>query len=135
MVADDIREIMRKLNDHEKRLAALENRGGPVTKTKKALSIKEFFLSKKPKSHVDKVLVIAYYFETYRAIPSYDKKDIKKGFTEAKVKPPGNLSEAIRANVSKGLLMETGEKEAGLTKWALTNTGERFVEKGFIKEA
>ncbi len=112
-----------------RRLEALFETEKPVT-TKK-LSLKEFLLSKAPRSDVQRVLAIGYYLEKNEGAASFAVDDLRKAFRTAAEPLPGNLSETIRKNVSKGHLMDAGEKKNGSKAWILTSTGEKVVEGGF----
>lgn len=125
-VDNDLKKI---LDDHEKRIAALEDimKSKPEL-LKKELSIKEFILSKKPQDDVQRTLIIGYYLEKYRAMTSYNAKDLEDGFREAKERVPENINYKVIKNIKKGLMMEAKEEKDNLKAWHLTGSGERFVE-------
>lgn len=99
----------------------------------KKLSIKEFLLSKKPNSDVQKALVIGYYLEKYEGYSSFNVPDLEKGFRSAKETVPNNINLCIIRNVQKGHLAEAKEEKNNLKAWYLTNTGGIFVESNFAK--
>jgi len=128
----EIAEIEKRIQDHEKRISELEEL--IISKPedfRKGISIKEFVLDKKPKSAVQKTLAIGYYLEKYENMPSFNVKDLEKGFREAKEIVPPNINDKVNQNIMKGHIMELKEKKEGLKSWNLTNTGERFVENDF----
>jgi hypothetical protein len=132
---DDIDRINKALSNHEDRIAKLEKlltAKPPIAEEK--LSIKEFILSKKPKTDNDKVLAIGYYLEKYRGMSSFNAKDLENGFQEAKEAMPGNVNLTVIRNIQKGFMMESKDKKDNLKSWNLTNTGERRVESNFEKE-
>lgn len=135
MENEEIERIKKTLEDHEKRIAKLENLlvSRPATVEKK-LSIKEFILSKNPTNDIQKTLAIGYYLEKYEGLPSFNVKDLEKGFHDAKESAPENINYKVIVNSQKGYMMESDEKKDGLKAWNLTNSGEKFVENNFEKE-
>jgi len=129
MSSEELAEIKKILEQHEKRISDLERlfRSKPI-ESKEELSIKEFFLQKQPKSNADKTLVIGYYLERYRGVSPFNIKDLESGFREAKETPPKNINLAVIKNIRKGYMMEEKEKKDNLKAWTLTIKGERFVE-------
>jgi len=102
--------------------------------TKKQLSIKDFVLSKKPKDEVQKTLTIAYYLENYREMKSFNIRDLKEGFIEAKENVRVNINDKINHNIKSGFMAEAKEKKDGLKAWYILNKGEKFVENDFQEE-
>jgi hypothetical protein len=135
MENEEIEKIKKALEEHETRIAKLENLlvSEPPTIEKK-LSIKEFILSKNPKNDTQKTLAVAYYLEKYEGLPSFNVKDLERGFHEAKEIAPENINYKVIANIQKGFMMESKEKKDNLKAWNLTNSGEKFVESNFEKE-
>lgn len=131
----DTEKIKKTLEEHEARIAKLENLlvSKPSTIEKK-LSIKEFILSKNPKNDIEKTLAIGYYFEKYEGLSSFNVKDLEKGFHDAKESAPGNINLNVIKNIQKGYIMESKEKKDNLKAWNLTNRGEKCVEGNFEKE-
>ena len=128
-------EIKQILDDHERRIKALE--GLPKSDVKsgnKQISIKEFILLKNPKDDVQRTLVICYYLEKHKGINSFNAKDIKDAFRDAKEKVPSNVNYKVIQNIKSGYMMEAKEKKDKLKAWTLTSTGERFVENDLKKE-
>ncbi|HDN83602.1 MAG TPA: hypothetical protein ENG50_04480 [Candidatus Altiarchaeales archaeon] len=131
-IDQEIKEIKKKLEEHEKRLSRLESLLQTEQHTiKKEVSIREFILSKRPKNDIQKALAIGYYLENYKKFPSFNVKDLEKGFRDAKEKVPKNVGDKIQKNIEKGHMMEAGEKKNGLKAWVLTNSGEKYVENNF----
>jgi hypothetical protein len=126
-----IKNLMKKLDDHERRISALE--GAPAKKTQvegKKLSIKEFLLTKKPGDDVQRTLVIGYYLEYFESMDRFNARDLADGFRSAKEPLPTNINDKANSNVGKGHIMEAKEKKDKLKAWVLTNSGEKFVEEG-----
>ena len=94
----------------------------------KDLSIKEFFLLKKPTGDVRRTLVFAYYLEKYRGQKSFTKTDIENAYKEAKEQSPTNASDTIAKNVAQGFLMVDKDGKDKKMAWTLTNTGSKAVE-------
>lgn len=135
MSGEDISEVIRILEDHERRISALE--GIPSTKTKiegKKLSIKEFMLTKKPKGNVQKTLVIGYYLEHFDGMDRFNARDLAEGFRSAKEPLPANINDKANSNIENGHMMPVKEKKDKFKAWVLTNTGEKFVDGGLKTE-
>ncbi|MCK4353921.1 MAG: hypothetical protein KAW83_01590 [Dehalococcoidia bacterium] len=132
---EEIAEIKKKLEEHDKRLSNLESlfQAKPEA-IEKQISIKEFILSKKPKSDIQKTLAIAYYLERHKGLLSFNVKDLRGGFRNAREKVPENINVCVIKNIENGHMMETEEKKDKLKAWVLTNTGEEYVENDFEKE-
>jgi hypothetical protein len=128
-------EIRKILEDHENRIKKLELFAQSIQSkpevVKKKISIKEFILSKNLKDDVQKTLAIGYYFEKYEGLPSFNVKDLDKGFRDAREKVPSNVADKIQKNIAKGHVMEAEEEKDGLKAYVLTNSGEKFVENDF----
>lgn len=132
---EEIIEIKKKLEEHEKRISKLESSFQTKPETiKKELSIKEFILLKKPKGDVQRTLAVGYYLEKYENLSLFNVKDLEKGFRSAKERVPGNINDKAYQNIKRGYMMEAEEKKDDLKAWVLTNSGERYVENGFKKE-
>jgi len=129
-------EIKKILDDHEKRISALEKifAKGRKQTTKKGISIKEFILAKKPEGDVQKTLVIGYYLEKYEGLDSFTAKDIEDGFRTAKETVPENINDKVNLNIKNGHMMEAKEKKDNRKAWVLTASGERYIEHDFKKE-
>ena len=130
MEKEEIAGIIKKLEDHERRISALE---GMPQKTKsggKKLSIKEFIIEKKPSDDVQKTLVIGCYLEHIEGMDKFNVKDLTEGFRLAREPLPANINDKVNLNIKKGRMMVVKEKKDQHKAWYLTNTGEKFVEKG-----
>lgn len=130
-----LEEIKKIIEDHEKRINALENAGkSSPPKYDKEISIKEFILQKKPRNDVDKTLVIGYYLEHFKYLPSFNVNDLGNAFKKGKVPSPKNINLTVIRNINKGRIMEASAKKDNKKTWTLTNTGEQFIEIVIEKE-
>lgn len=128
-IKETLNEIKKILGQHEIRISELENRRKSTNEIEmKELSIKEFFLQKKPKSDPEKTLLVGYFLEHYRGASAFNSRDLTEAFREAKEKFPSNISRTINDLIKRGYVMETKDKKEGLKSWTLTSSGERFVE-------
>ncbi len=130
-------DLSSRIADLERRVAALEAAKQPAPEpptSAKPLSVREFVISKSPKSSVHTTLLIAYYLEKYSKLTSFNHDDLVHGFAQAKEPTPGNLSDMVYKNIRRGYLTEAPEKKDGSRAWVVTNSGERFVENG-LKES
>ena len=132
-------EIVKRFEKLEARVAGLETERSRDTvsdqttsSSGKKLSIKEFILSKNPKSDRQRTRAIGYFLEKHGEYVSFTNDDIEKGYKDAKEAVPTNVADTISKNVSQGYMMQA-EKKNGKMSWTLTNTGEKNVEAGFAK--
>ena len=132
MSDNEINEIKRKLEEHEKRISHLERlfQDKPEVDKKKT-SINEFILSKSPKNDVQKTLAIGYYLEKHEGLSSFNAKDLESGFERIKKGVPDNINYKVNKNIEKGYITEAKGKKDNFKAWHLTNHGERYVESGF----
>jgi len=128
-------EIEKTIQDHEKRISALEKllQTKPDS-IKKKMSIKEFILTKNAKDDQRRTLTIGYFLEKYGDSTSFHVKDLEKCFREAKMAPPQNINDKVNKNIAKGYMMEAAETKDNKKAWVLTNTGELLVESDFQEE-
>jgi len=134
MLTDELPEIKRILEEHERRIAHLESLAKEKpTKPVKQLSIKEFILQKRPLTDLAKTLVLGYYLERYRNVSPFIVKDLQELFIEAKEPVPVNINDAMNKNIEKGYIMDAKRKD-NKKAWTLTATGERFVENDLKEE-
>ena len=131
----EIAEIEKRIQDHEKRISGLENllQAKPDSISKK-ISIKEFVLTKNVTDDQRRTLTIGYFLEKYGGSISFNITDIKKGFRDAKIKPPQNINDKVNKNIAKGYMMEADEEKDNKKAWVLTGTGEKIIESNFSEE-
>jgi len=128
MSGEDISEVERILEDHERRISALEGMPEKIKSEGKKLSIKEFMLTKNPIDDVQRTLVIGYYLERFEGVDKFNARDLAEGFRSAREPLPGNINDKVNSNIEKGHMMEAKEKKDKRKAWVLTNSGETFVE-------
>lgn len=121
---DRIEKLERRVYEIERRL---EGGTEPALSPPKSTSIREFLISKNPRSDVEKTLVIACYLETLGNVNPFNLNDLRSGFSQAKEPLPSNLSDAVNKNIQKGFIMEAPERKEGFKAWVLTNTGVKRV--------
>jgi len=125
-----------EFNDLKARVKIIEEvlSSGQIENISKKQSIREFLLSKNPKTDANKILVIAYYLEKQEEMAVFNVKDLMDCFRNAKEKLPTNMNARINDNIKYGYIMPSKDKKDNNNAWTLTNTGERFVENGFKKD-
>ena len=136
MNSEEIKAINKKLEEHEERIAKLEGllSGKPPSNVKiKPVSIGEFIAEKKPKSDVEKTLVIGYYLEIMENEPTFNILDIEAMFRKAKEPVPNNINLCVHSNIRKRFIMEAEEKKDNLKAWSLTQTGIDYINSGLKK--
>lgn len=131
MSGEDISEVVKILEDHERRITALEGMPVKLGSEDKKLSIKEFLLMKKPKGFAKTVLAVGYYLEKYEGFASFNIRDLEDRFRASKEPLPKNINDSVNGNISQGYIMEAKGKKDNITAWVLTKTGEEYVEGGF----
>ncbi len=134
MEKEEIADIIKKLEDHERRISAIEGMPQKTISEGKKLSVREFILEKKPSNDVRMTLVIGYYLEHFEGMDKYNVKDLTEGFRLAREPLPSNINDKVNLNIVKGHLMPAREKKDKFKAWCLTNTGEKFVENGLKTE-
>ncbi len=137
MTDEELQEIKQMLEDFGRRLSALERlfeEKGDEVKKEKAISIGEFIARAKPKTDIQRTLVVAYFLENMVGKSPFNKKDIEETFKKAKVPVPQNINLCVYKNIQHGFLMEHKKKRGKLKTWSLTRTGEEFVEQKVKKE-
>ncbi len=128
-VEEMLEAIKKQLLDHESRISKLEAQPKTDKNTgKKKLSVKEFILSKKAKSDIQKTLVVGFYLDKYEGLDCFNREDLEKGFRSAKETVPSNINVDVNKNIGKGYFAEAREKKDKLTAWYVTNLGEECVE-------
>lgn len=134
MSTHEMKAIKKIVDQHERRISALEGVAQRKPSELKTVSVKEFTLQKRPRGDVQKTIVLGYYLEHYTGTSAFNADDLKKLFREAKEIVPENINEKVNKNIAKGFMMEAGTKKDNKKAWTLTGTGERYVENGFQKE-
>lgn len=126
-------ELQKRIEDHEKRLAKLEELFLKKTEVpKKKLSLREFVLTKKPQNDVYRALAIGYFLEKYEGFPCFTTKDIEQGFRRARERVPSNVPDKIFKNRNNGHMMKSEKMKDKKTAYVLTNSGMAFVENDFV---
>lgn len=97
-----------------------------------SIALNEFLASRKPMSHGDRVLLVAYYYLHSKNEP-VTRADIGEAYTIARTPRPQNLSDIIGKCVSKGYLTEYPVGKEGKRAWQITQTGEKYLEEQAAK--
>lgn len=125
-------ELAARLSKLEERVEKLERQNGAAKAgspaPSKKLSAKEFLINKNAGSELQKVVALAFYLERYEGLTSFNVSDLEAAFRSAREKLPKNMNDAVNKNITRGFLMEAGEKKDSKKAWNLTSTGERHVE-------
>jgi hypothetical protein len=104
-------------------------------KREKPYSAAELFASKTWCTEIDKVVVSAFFLERFGERANYTIEEIRACLVAAKVPLPKNVNLAILQAVQKGLMMEIPSQAAPRKAWALTQSGERYVEEMEVKSS
>ena len=136
-IEKELKNIKEMIISNTKRIEALESasREPQSTENKKGLSIKEFYLSKSPKSELEKTITVGYYLEKHNGISPFSTKDLTEGFKMAREPSPSHISDKVYKCVGKGWMMELETNTKGKHKaYSLTNSGEKTVKNNFDRD-
>jgi len=97
-----------------------------------SMALNEFLASRKPTSHKDRVLLVAYYYLHSKNEP-VTRAEIGEAYTLARTARPQNLSDVIGKCVAKGYLMEHPVEKEGKRALQITQTGEKYLEEQATK--
>jgi len=97
-----------------------------------SMALNEFLASRKPTSHKDRVVLVAYYYLHSKNEP-VTRAEIDEAYTLARMARPQNISDVIGKCVAKGYLMEHTVEKQGKRAWQITQTGERYLEEQLAK--
>jgi len=128
----ELKKVLEELQDHEKRISKIERALGSEPKrlvTK--LSIRELLILKRPRTDIEKTLVVGYHIELVQGISPFNVSDLASGFAKAKEPLPSNLSMMVNENIRKGYMEELEEEKGSSRALRLTNSGIKRVEDGF----
>lgn len=98
----------------------------------RSTALNEFLSSRKPTSHKDRILLVAYYYLHSKNEP-VTRAEIDGSYTLARMVRPRNLSDIIAKCVAKGYLMEHPVEKGGNRAWQITQTGERHLQEQVAK--
>lgn len=123
-----LKQIFKKLEDHEMRIRSLEGKkeehiDNPPSSSTKEVTLAEVIRGKNLKSGQERVAVVVGYYEKITKKTEINTEDIKKGWVQGKLKGKFRTNLLDRA-VSDGLVRDL---ENG--KFDLSQTGEDFFEK------
>lgn len=131
-------EVRKEIEEIKKRLSVLEGSRQeqnvvPIREEAegKEISLKEFILSKEPKSDTQRTLAIGYFLENYIKKAEFTGDDIADAYRQAREPVPMNISDMLAKNARAGFIMAGKEKKEGRKTWTLTNTGVRIAVAGF----
>lgn len=85
------------------------------------------------KSHIDKVLAIVYFLTQRQSLDAVTVSDIEESYRKSLLKPSTNTNYMLNIAVSRGYLMELGDRE-GKKSWTITQDGIDLMEKLLSEE-
>ncbi|MCP8309424.1 MAG: hypothetical protein H3Z53_09965 [archaeon] len=93
-------------------------------------SLVEFIKAKgNPSEHTDIAILFSYWLHKKEKMGSYNKDDIEKCYTEARITKPMNITDVMNRLQGKGYLMPAPEKKDNKKAWVITRSGEEYVEQ------
>lgn len=99
-----------------------------ATDIEPSMALNEFLASKKPESHIDRVLLVAYYYQHSRNEPT-TRAELSDAYTIARMSRPQNLSDIIGKCARKGYLTEYLPGKEDKRAWQITQTGEKYLQE------
>ena len=97
-----------------------------------SMALNEFLALRKPASHKDRVLLVAYYYLHSKNEP-VTSAEINEAYTLARMARPQNPSDVIGKCVAKGYLMEYPVEKEGKRALQITQTGEKYLDEQVTK--
>jgi hypothetical protein len=82
-----------------------------------------------PKEHTDLAMIFAYWLFKRENMESFNVKDLENCYSQTRIPKPANLSDVMNRNQGKGLVVRTEGRKDNLVAWAITRSGEEYVEK------
>lgn len=92
----------------------------------KAISEAQFFRKASLKSDIDRVLAAGYFLEKFKSQDNFTASEVSETIRNAKTPPPKNTNDLVNANIRKGHMMPSGDKE-GKKAFVLTSDGEEAI--------
>lgn len=93
-------------------------------------SLVEFVKAKgNPSGHNDIAIIFSYWLHKKQNMSSYNKVDIERCYSEARIPKPANITDVMNKNQGKGYLMPATEKKDKKKAWVITGSGEDYVEQ------
>ncbi len=125
-------DIIKMVQDHERRISALEDKKVEATPARfRGQSINEYLLETKASGYTEKTVACGYYLEKERSAESFTPEDIEEIMRAAREPVSKNTSEDIRRGMKKGWVMEHDEKKAGRRTYRITAKGIKAIESKF----
>jgi hypothetical protein len=103
------------------------------TRNAKPQTLNEFFRQFKLQTHLDKILVLGYWYEIKQELTHFTSDDILAKYKEIKEPAPSNIRRDLGSLVAKGLLLSSGKSTDGALAYELTNTGITEVETKLLR--
>jgi len=101
-----------------------------VTAGELPTSLAEFVkLKGDPKEHTELTMIFAYWLFKKENMDSFNVRDMEDCYSQTRIPKPTNLSDVMNRNQGKGLLVRSEGRKDGLVAWAITRSGEEYVEK------
>ncbi|HVC58023.1 MAG TPA: hypothetical protein VND15_00935 [Candidatus Acidoferrales bacterium] len=129
-------DIIKIVNDHEKRIKALEGKRedeGHEVKGARAKSINEFLLETKASGNVEKVVVFGNYLEQHRSMECFARSDIEAICRDSREPVSSNISSDLARAIKKGWIMLHNQKKGGNETYRITSKGEEVIKNNFDK--
>lgn len=126
--SETVQDLREQVEDIEERLTALEERFEAGDAPRKGRDLRTLVKEFEPSTHVERALVIGYHLERNEGHENFTIDEIKRGYRDAKLKEPANMSDVLGSAGEQGLMRRDGE-ENGLQLWMLTLDGEQRVEE------
>lgn len=125
-------DIIKMVQDHERRIAALENKKVEAAPERfRGQSINEYLLETKASGYIKKTVACGYYLEKEKSTEFFTLGDIEATLREAREPVSKNTSKDIQRGMKKGWIMQHTEKKAGKRTYRITAKGIKAIESKF----
>jgi len=104
----------------------------PVKVAVVRMPLTEFLASGNLRSHVDRVVAIAYHFY-HKSQIALTRVEFLDAYAKARFSRPANMTDVIARCVKAGYLVDTQKENQ--KAWQITGTGERYVEAKLSEQA
>ncbi len=95
-------------------------------------NLQEMYHRLKPKTSLDTIMLLSYYF--YKINVHFSVGDLLEKYGFLLISPPSNPSDLVNKNRQKGFIMLKGKSQEKNNLFSITRSGLSYVESGY-KEA
>ena len=120
--------FLARVGESPTRAMVTTNGGGSRAALPPSLGFNEFLAAKNVRTHVDRIVAIAYFAFRRGDESGITRKVIEEAYSQARLKKPQNIPDVVATCVRKGMLVDADRRD-GMKAWLITQTGERHIEE------